>query len=153
MTSLRSILFALAVCLGCGPAPHATPAPPPPPPPPAATAAPMATVDEAYFAGVWTTSTVSYDAAARATEATRFGADGTLANGVWGANGFTAGPAVGPSRGFVARHAIDVAAKTITFFLDGAEEHATFVIDGKDQWKTVATTPEGTFVVYYRRRP
>lgn len=122
---------------GCGPAP----------------AAPKTASSDAYFVGVWTTSNVSYDEAARATAAARFAADGTFANGVWDAKaGFTAGAAAGPTRGFVARYEIDAPAKAITFLLDGAEERATFAIEGPDRWKTVATTAEGTFVVHYRRK-
>ncbi|MFT3767631.1 MAG: hypothetical protein QM820_19425 [Minicystis sp.] len=131
------------------PSPPASSAPSPP-----AVAAPAAS--PAYFAGVWTTSDVSYDAAALATEATRFTVDGKLTNGAWSAKGgrFTPARPAGPSPGFVARYVVDAATKTIRFLLDGAEEHATFTIEGSDRWKTVATTPQGTFVVYYyRRRP
>lgn len=38
------------------------------------------------------------------------------------------------------------------FLLDGAEEQATYVIDGPDRWRTVSTGPERVVVYYARRR-
>ena len=147
MNLLRALVFATAgACFAAGCAsPPAAGAPPAPAPPFVAAAA--------HFVGVWTTSTASYDAAARAAEATRLSADGALVLGSWDAKrGFTAAPSAGPSRGFVARYELDLPTRSITFLLDGAEERATLAVDGADRWKTIVTTAEGTVVVHYVRR-
>ncbi len=177
--NLSSVLFVACSAAACGSTQAPAGAPPPPPhaaasaqpaPPSLPNAAPAASpqtsdalpqgsavpptpVSASYFVGVWTTSTTSYEDAARATDATRFGADGTMATGSWSAHrGFVPAPSAGRSPGFVPRYEIALATPMITFALDGAEERATFVVEGHDRWKTVVTTQEGRFVVYYRRR-
>lgn len=111
-------------------------------------------VDErATLVGTWTTSTTSYDAAAKETAATRFSSDGVLVHGEWKNGGFAAIPHAGPSGpGFVSRWEIDPGTHTIRFALDGAEEQASYTITGPDRFETHAGAGAEAVTVYYVRR-
>ncbi len=142
---LRRLGFSgcLVAVLGCG-------GPSPPPPPAVAPVAPKAD-DAAYLVGTWTTSLDGYEAAGRSDVATRIETDGTLVNGRWSGDRLV-DPTVGESPGFVAHIELDPAAHTIRFFLDGAEESATYTFEPPDRWKTLATDEPPPVTVYHVRR-
>lgn len=137
---MRAFLLSLGLLVGaCGPKAAAT--------------SPTAAVDDrAWAVGTWTTSTTSWADAAKSGDATRFSKDGVLEHGAWVGGKFVAAPSAGPSGpSFVARYAVDPKAHTISFQLDGAEEQASYVVDGPDRWKTVSSDAEHVTVFYARR--
>ncbi len=141
---MRVYLVSLGVLLGaCHSAPSGTGAP-----------ASVAVADEgAGVLGTWTTSTVSWDDAAKSTDATRFGKDGVLEHGTWSGAGFVPSPSAGPSgSSFVAHYAIEPKEHRISFQLDGAEEQAAYSFEGHSRWKTVSGDSEPVTVFYSRRR-
>lgn len=146
---MRSVL-ALSVSLlctsvgACGP--KAEPATP-------GKAQPAKVDDRATLVGTWTTSTTSYEAAAKESAATRFSSDGVLVHGEWKNGGFAAIPHAGPSGpGFVSRWEIDPTTHTIRFALDGAEEQASYTVTGPDRFETRAGAGAEAVIVYYARR-
>lgn len=146
MRSVLVLAFPLsAAFLGaCGPRETTGPA--------AVGAAPKAKDDRAFLVGTWTTSTTSYEAAAKDTAATRFVSDGVLLHGEWKNGGFAAVPHAGPSGpSFVARWELDPSTHTIHFALDGAEEQATYTIVGPDRFETKSGGAESVTVYYARR--
>jgi hypothetical protein len=141
---MRTYLVSLGLLLGaCGPVQHH-----------AGSTDSAAVVDHgAWVIGTWTTSTTSWADAEKSANATRFGKDGVLEHGMWADAKLVLVPSPGPSGpSFVARYALDPKAHTISFQLDGAEEQATYAIDGSDRWKTVSSDPEHVTVFYSRRR-
>jgi len=137
---VRASLLSLGLLVGaCGPKPPAT--------------SPTVAVDDrAWVVGTWTTSTVSWADAAKSSEATRFSKDGVLEHGQWAGGKFVAAPSPGPSgASFVARYAVDPKAHTLSFQLDGAEEQASYVVEGPDRWKTISSDAEHVTVFYTRR--
>jgi hypothetical protein len=101
--------------------------------------------DHAYLAGVWTSSTKSFDDAKSATTAVQLGREGTLANGDFASGKFTPVP---PRGGFIPHFEINAGAHEIHFFLDGAEETAAYELQPPDRWST--KTADAT--VFYVRR-
>lgn len=141
---MRAYLVSLLLLLGaCGSAQH-----------PAGSAGSAAVVDDrAWVIGTWTTSTTSWAAAERSNDATRFGKDGALEHGTWADAKLVLVPSPGPSGpSFVARYVLDPKSRTISFQLDGAEEQATYSVEGPNRWKTVSSDPEHV-TVFYARRP
>lgn len=114
----------------------------------------VAAVDEgAWILGTWTTSTTSWDDAAKSTDAIRFGKNGEIEHGTWSGAGFVPSPPAGPSgTSFVAHYALEAKEHRISFQLDGAEEQATYSVEGQSRWKTVSSDSEHVTVFYSRRR-
>jgi hypothetical protein len=110
----------------------------------------------AWVVGTWTTSTTSWADADESSDATRFGADGIFENGTWSGSRFLPALAAGPSgAAFVPRYEVDEKARSITFMLDGAEEHASYELESGQStvhWKTVSGDSEHVTVFYARRR-
>ena len=139
---MRAYLVSLVLLLGaCGPVHQA------------GSAGSAAVVDDAaWVIGTWTTSTTSWADAEKSNDATRFGKDGAIEHGTWAGGKLVLLPSSGPSGpSFVARYALDQKAHTISFQLDGAEEQASYSVEGLNRWKTVSSDPEHVTVFYSRR--